>query len=262
MAGSPAAAGGTTTRSHAATAAPIHDAARPGMQRDDMSNSALVLDDVHLTLTSKAGPVNILRGVSLTAGQGESIAVVGPSGAGKSTLLAIVAGLEQADRGRVIVVGTDIGGLGESALAAFRRRAVGIVFQAFHLIPTMTALENVALPLELGSHDDPFGAARAALETVGLGARLHHFPSQLSGGEQQRVALARAFVPEPEVLLADEPTGNLDGETGRAVMGELFRLREARGSTLILVTHDHALAAQCDRMVHIADGRIVSAAGA
>ena len=211
---------------------------------------------MHLTLTSKAGPVNILRGVSFTAERGESIAVLGPSGAGKSTLLAIIAGLERADSGRVIVGGNDIAGLGESALAAFRRGAVGIVFQAFHLIPTMTALENVALPLELGTHGDPFGAAREALETVGLGHRLQHYPSQLSGGEQQRVALARAFVPQPDVLLADEPTGNLDGETGGAVMGELFRLRAERGSTLILVTHDHALAAQCDRMVHIADGRI------
>ena len=220
----------------------------------------MVLDDVHLTLTSKAGPVNILRGVSFTAERDESIAVLGPSGAGKSTLLAIIAGLERADSGRVIVGGNDIAGLGESALAAFRRGAVGIVFQAFHLIPTMTALENVALPLELGTHGDPFGAAREALETVGLGHRLQHYPSQLSGGEQQRVALARAFVPEPDVLLADEPTGNLDGETGGAVMGELFRLRAERGSTLILVTHDHALAAQCDRMVHIADGRIAAPA--
>ena len=215
---------------------------------------------MHLTLTSKAGPVNILRGVSFTAERGESIAVLGPSGAGKSTLLAIIAGLERADSGRVIVGGNDISGLGESALAAFRRGAVGIVFQAFHLIPTMTALENVALPLELGTHGDPFGAAREALETVGLGHRLQHYPSQLSGGEQQRVALARAFVPQPDVLLADEPTGNLDGETGGAVMGELFRLRAERGSTLILVTHDHALAAQCDRMVHIADGRIAAPA--
>ena len=225
-----------------------------------MTNPAVVLDDVHLTLTSKAGPVNILRGVSFTAERGESIAVLGPSGAGKSTLLAIIAGLERADSGRVIVGGNDIAGLGESALAAFRRGAVGIVFQAFHLIPTMTALENVALPLELGTHGDPFGAAREALETVGLGHRLQHYPSQLSGGEQQRVALARAFVPQPDVLLADEPTGNLDGETGGAVMGELFRLRAERGSTLILVTHDHALAAQCDRMVHIADGRIAAPA--
>jgi len=221
----------------------------------------VVLDDVHLTLTSKAGPVNILRGVSLDATRGESIAVLGPSGAGKSTLLAIVAGLERADSGRVIVSGTDIGTLGESALAAFRRGAVGIVFQAFHLIPTMTALENVALPLELGAHADPFDAARAALASVGLDHRLQHYPSQLSGGEQQRVAMARAFVPEPDVLLADEPTGNLDGETGGAVMAELFRLRAARGSTLILVTHDHALAAQCDRTVHIADGRIVAEGG-
>ena len=226
-----------------------------------MSGPAVLLDDVHLTLTSKAGPVNILRGVSFEAARSESIAVLGPSGAGKSTLLAIIAGLERADSGRVIVGGTDIGALGESALAAFRRKAVGIVFQAFHLIPTMTALENVALPLELGAHADPFGAAGAALESVGLGHRLQHYPSQLSGGEQQRVALARAFVPEPDVLLADEPTGNLDGETGGAVMAELFRLRAARQSTLILVTHDHALAAACDRTVHIADGRIAAAEG-
>ena len=226
-----------------------------------MSSPAVVLDDVHLTLTSRAGPVNILRGVSFEAARSESIAVLGPSGAGKSTLLAIIAGLERADQGRVIVGGTDIGDLGESALAAFRRKAVGIVFQAFHLIPTMTALENVALPLELGSHGDPFGAAGAALESVGLGHRLQHYPSQLSGGEQQRVALARAFVPQPDVLLADEPTGNLDGETGGAVMEELFRLRAAWESTLILVTHDHALAARCDRTVHIADGRITAVEG-
>lgn len=219
---------------------------------------AVVLDDVHLTLSSKAGPVNILRGVSLAVARGESVAVLGPSGAGKSTLLAIIAGLERADRGRVIVGGSDIGGLDESALAAFRRGGVGIVFQAFHLIPTMTALENVALPLELGARRDPFGAARAALESVGLGARVHHYPSQLSGGEQQRVALARAFAPAPQVLLADEPTGNLDGDTGRAVMALLFGLRAERGSTLVLVTHDHALAARCDQIVHIADGRIAS----
>ena len=224
-----------------------------------MDNPAVVLDEVHLTLHSRAGPVNILRGVSLTVARSGSVAVLGPSGAGKSTLLAIVAGLERADSGRVIVGGTDIGGLGESALAAFRRRAVGIVFQAFHLIPTMTALENVALPLELGTHPDPFAGARAALESVGLGARVQHYPSQLSGGEQQRVALARAFAAAPEVLLADEPTGNLDGETGRAVMAQLFGLRAERGSTLILVTHDHALAARCDHIVHIADGRIMPA---
>jgi putative ABC transport system ATP-binding protein len=221
---------------------------------------AVVLDNVYLTLTSRAGPVNILRGVSLSVPRGESVAVLGPSGAGKSTLLAIVAGLERADSGSVVVAGTDIGGLGESALAMFRRDAVGIVFQAFHLIPTMTALENVALPLELGAHRDPFKAARDALESVGLGERVQHYPSQLSGGEQQRVALARAFVPAPAVLLADEPTGNLDGETGQTVMSQLFGLRAEQGSTLILVTHDHALAARCDRMVHIADGQVVAAA--
>ncbi len=216
----------------------------------------MALEDVHLTLNSRAGPVDVLRGISLTAARGESIAVLGPSGAGKSTLLAVVAGLEKADKGRVAVVGTDIGALNESALAAFRCKSVGIVFQAFHLIPTMTALENVALPLELGAHPNPFGEAGAALESVGLGHRLQHYPGQLSGGEQQRVALARAFAPAPAVLLADEPTGNLDGETGYAVMERLLELRAERGSTLVLVTHDRGLAGRCDRMVHIADGRI------
>ncbi len=210
---------------------------------------------MHLTLTSQAGPVNILRGVSLAAARGESVAVLGPSGAGKSTLLAVIAGLERADSGTVTVDGRDIRGLGESSLASFRRDTVGIVFQAFHLIPTMTALENVALPLELGARRDALERARAALGSVGLGARLRHYPSQLSGGEQQRVALARAFAPEPAVLLADEPTGNLDSETGDTVMGVLFDLCAAREATLVLVTHDKAIAARCDRTVHMVDGR-------
>jgi putative ABC transport system ATP-binding protein len=220
------------------------------------NGNAIALSGVSLTLTSLAGPVPILRGIDFAVRPGEAVAVLGPSGAGKSTLLAVIAGLERADEGTVMVAGQRLDGLDEDALALMRRRAVGIVFQSFHLIPTMTALENVAVPLELAGRRDAFEAARAALDAVGLGKRVRHFPSQLSGGEQQRTALARAFAPRPAVLLADEPTGNLDGATGEQVIDLLFGLRAEARTTLVLVTHDPAIATRCDRIVHIAEGRI------
>ncbi|MGD9539178.1 MAG: ABC transporter ATP-binding protein [Alphaproteobacteria bacterium] len=226
------------------------------MTETDANGNAIALSGVSLTLSSLAGPVPILRGVDFAVRRGEAVAVLGPSGAGKSTLLAVIAGLERADEGSVTVAGERLDGLDEDALAMMRRRAVGIVFQSFHLIPTMTALENVAVPLELAGRRDAFEAARAALEAVGLGRRVRHFPSQLSGGEQQRTALARAFAPRPAVLLADEPTGNLDGATGAQVIDLLFGLRAEASTTLVLVTHDPAIAARCDRIVHIAEGRI------
>ncbi len=215
------------------------------------------LVDLHLTLESAAGRVNILRGIDLVVEAGASVGVVGPSGSGKSTMMMVVAGLERATRGRVEVAGRDLTTMSEDALALFRRDHVGIVFQAFHLVPTMTAIENVAIPLELAGRPKAFEEARAYLDAVGLGARTHHYPGQLSGGEQQRVAVARAFAPEPVLLLADEPTGNLDGATGRMVMELLFDLRARRGTTLLLITHDPGVAARCDRVVHLADGRIV-----
>ena len=206
---------------------------------------------------SGAGAVNILRGIDLSIAPGEAAGIVGPSGSGKSTLLAVMAGLERASAGTVRVAGHDLGGLGEDALARFRRDHVGIVFQSFHLIPTMTATENVAIPLELAGRRDAFPEAEAALAAVGLGHRLGHYPSELSGGEQQRVALARAVVARPRLLLADEPTGNLDGSTGRAIISLLFDLHRSQNMTLVLITHDPEVAAVCDRMVRIEDGRIV-----
>ncbi|MCG5242773.1 ABC transporter ATP-binding protein [Azospirillum doebereinerae] len=214
------------------------------------------LDDVHLRLDSGAGPVNILRGVNLQVGRGERVGVVGPSGSGKSTMMMVMAGLERPSAGRIRVAGRDLGSLNEDGLARFRRDHVGIVFQAFHLVPTMTALENVAIPLEFAGVSDAFDRARLGLEAVGLGHRIHHYPGQLSGGEQQRTALARAFVAEPALLLADEPTGNLDIDTGATIVKLLFDLAERRGTTLVLITHDPALAARCDRTVRLADGRI------
>ena len=211
---------------------------------------------LELTLPSTAGPVNILRGVDLEIAAGEAVGLVGPSGSGKTSLLMVLAGLERANAGSVWLDGREITELGEDALARLRRKAIGIVFQNFHLIPTMTALENVAVPLELAARRDAGTRARAALEAVGLGARLAHLPGQLSGGEQQRVAIARAFAPEPRLLLADEPTGNLDRATGAAVMELLFRLRAERGTALLLITHDPALAERCGRCVHMADGRV------
>jgi len=208
-------------------------------------------------LASAAGEVNILRGIDLDIGRGESVAVTGPSGSGKSTMLMVMAGLERPTSGRVSVAGEDLTTLDEDQLALFRRRNVGIVFQAFHLIPTMTALENVAVPLEFAGDANAFAHARAGLEAVGLGHRLAHYPGQLSGGEQQRVALARAFAGEPPLLFADEPTGNLDATTGASIIDLLFQLRTRRSTTLVLITHDPSLAARCDRMVRLHDGRIV-----
>ena len=210
-----------------------------------------------LTVPAAAGPVNILRGIDLDIAPGAAVGIVGPSGSGKTSLLMVLAGLERATAGSVMLAGQELTRLDEDALARLRRRHVGIVFQAFHLIPTMTALENVAVPLELAGMRDAMVQAAASLRAVGLGARLAHLPGQLSGGEQQRVALARALAPRPTLLLADEPTGNLDRATGAAVMDLLFALRAQTRATLLLITHDPALAARCSRIVTLADGRIV-----
>jgi putative ABC transport system ATP-binding protein len=220
--------------------------------------ASIEIEDVRLTLASAAGPVNILNGVSLHVARGEALALLGPSGSGKSSLLMVAAGLEAATSGRVAVAGQNLGALNEDQLARFRREHVGIVFQSFHLVPTMTALENVAVPLELLRRPDAFAKAEAALEAVSLKHRLDHYPGQLSGGEQQRVALARAIVHEPEVLFADEPTGNLDGVTGGAIVDLLFSLRARVGATLFLVTHEQSLAERCDRVLHMKDGLIVA----
>ena len=217
----------------------------------------ILFDEVHLTLASAAGAVNVLRGASLNIAAGERVSLIGPSGSGKSTLMMVTGGLERPSRGRVVVAGTDLAALDEDALARFRRATIGIVFQSFHLIPAMTALENVAIPLELAGRADAFAAARDGLAAVGLEHRVLHYPGQLSGGEQQRVALARAFAAGPKLLLADEPTGNLDIATGRHVIDLLFALSAERGTTLLLITHDRDLARRCDRVVHMADGRIV-----
>ncbi|MDY0882049.1 ABC transporter ATP-binding protein [Dongia soli] len=218
--------------------------------------SAVELAGIQLTLASDAGEVNILRGIDLTIAPGETVGIVGPSGSGKTSLMLLIAGLEKPSAGSLRVAGRDLSGLSEDRLALFRRQEIGIVFQAFHLIPTMTALENVAVPLELAGRKDAFDAARAALHSVGLGHRLAHYPSQLSGGEQQRVALARAIVAKPRLLLADEPTGNLDLETGAVIVDLIFDLAREHGSTLMLITHDPALAARCARIVRLADGRV------
>lgn len=223
-----------------------------------MTDPVIELASAELALHSKAGLVEILRGVDLTIGKGETVGIVGPSGSGKSSLLMIMGGLERATGGVVKALGRDLTQLDEDALARFRRDHMGVVFQSFHLIPTMTALENVAAPLELAGDGQAFDKAAAELEGVGLGGRLDHYPAQLSGGEQQRVALARAAAPRPDILLADEPTGNLDGATGTAIVDLLFGLHEKHGSTLVLVTHDPSLAAQCGRVVRVGDGRIAS----
>ncbi|MBH62076.1 MAG: hypothetical protein CL569_06440 [Alphaproteobacteria bacterium] len=216
----------------------------------------VLLEDVHLTLESRAGAVNILRGINLNIETSESVGVVGPSGSGKSTMLAVTAGLERTSTGRVTVAGMAYEGQNEDALALFRRRHIGIVFQAFHLIPAMTALENVAVPLELSGDRNAFDTARASLSAVGLEDRADHYPAQLSGGEQQRVALARAFAAEPALILADEPTGNLDTETGQQIIDLMFEIRARENTTLMLITHDTAVANRCDRVVHLNDGRI------
>jgi putative ABC transport system ATP-binding protein len=217
--------------------------------------------NLHLSLVGGAGPVNILRGVDLSVKRGETISIVGPSGAGKTTLLMALSGLERPSSGQVRIADTDLTAISEDDLARFRRRHVGIVFQSFHLVPTMTALENVSLPLEFAAAADPAGQAKAALEKTGLGDRLHHFPGELSGGEQQRVALARAFVANPSLLLADEPTGNLDRETGIMVMDLLFSLQKEHGTTLVLVTHDESVASRCHRSIQMIDGRIMEMSG-
>ena len=219
-----------------------------------MTDPILSLKDARLTLDGNAGPVDILRGITLGVNRGETLGLIGPSGSGKSSLLMLMGGLEHATGGVITALGQDLTAMDEDALARFRRDHMGVVFQSFHLIPTMTALENVATPLELAGVADAFDRARAELESVGLGDRLDHYPAQMSGGEQQRVALARASAPRPAILLADEPTGNLDGVNGQAIMDLLFGLRDRHGATLILVTHAPELADRCDRVIRLRDG--------
>ena len=223
-----------------------------------MTQTILSLKDARLTLDGNAGKVEILRGVTLDVTRGETVGLTGPSGSGKSSLLMLMGGLERATGGSVTALGHDLTRLNEDALARVRRDHMGVVFQSFHLIPTMTALENVATPLELAGRADAFDRAEAELAAVGLSHRAGHYPAEMSGGEQQRVALARAAAPEPDLLLADEPTGNLDAATGETIVKLLFGLRE-RGATLVLVTHDPDLAARCDRTVRLTDGRIADA---
>lgn len=221
-----------------------------------MTEPVLDLTDVGLTLQGNAGPVEILRGITLRVNRGETVGLVGPSGSGKSSLLMLMGGLETATAGRVRALGRDLTAMDEDALARFRLGNMGVVFQSFHLIPTMTALENVATPLELAGAADAWDRAEAELRAVGLGGRIDHYPAQMSGGEQQRVALARAAAPRPAILLADEPTGNLDGANGQAIMDLLFGLRDRHGATLVLVTHAPELADRCDRVIRLRDGRI------
>lgn len=223
-----------------------------------MTDPVLALTDARLTLAGNAGPVEILKGISLEVAKGETVGLIGPSGSGKSSLLMLMGGLERATGGKVLALGQDLTAMDEDALARFRRGNMGVVFQSFHLIPTMTALENVALPMELAGVPDAFARAQGELESVGLGHRVDHYPAQMSGGEQQRVALARAAAPRPAILLADEPTGNLDGVNGQAIMDLLFGLRDRHGATLVLVTHAPELAARCDRVIRLADGLLVS----
>ncbi len=227
------------------------------VEEQQQQDNIVELVDVHVTLNSGAGPVDILKGIDLTIEAGDTVSVVGPSGAGKSTMMMIMAGLENPTRGSVLIASKELTQLNEDELALFRRDHIGIVFQAFHLVPTMTALENVAIPLEFAGRDDAFDRARDELVTVGLGHRLGHYPGQLSGGEQQRVALARALVPSPALLLADEPTGNLDGQTGEQIIELMFELSRQRGTTLILITHDMRLAGRCRRNIRIADGLVL-----
>jgi len=225
----------------------------------NLAGPAIALAGVNLSLGQGAGRVHILKDVALHIGTGEAVGLIGPSGSGKSTLLMVMAGLERPDSGTVLVADAMLGKLDEDELARFRGRNIGIVFQSFHLIPTMTALENVAVPLELAGLPDAQARARTELDAVGLSERMHHYPAQLSGGEQQRVALARALAPNPAILVADEPTGNLDEDTGRQIVDLLFQGHEERGTTLVLVTHDTALAARCGRVVRLRSGHIVSA---
>ncbi len=222
-----------------------------------MGEPVIDLENVHLSLGSGASRVHILKGMSLAINAGESVGIVGPSGSGKSTLLMVMAGLERSDSGKVLVSQADLAALNEDQLATFRGRTIGIVFQSFHLIPNMTALENVAVPLELAGHGDAFDRAEHELHAVGLGDRVTHYPAEMSGGEQQRVALARAMAPNPPILIADEPTGNLDEATGRQIADLMFEKRAERGMTLVLVTHDLGLADRCARMVRLQSGEIV-----
>jgi putative ABC transport system ATP-binding protein len=221
-----------------------------------MEEPAVEIDNVHLSLGRGAARVHILKGISLTIARGETAGLNGPSGSGKSTLLMVIAGLEQPDTGTAKVDGVDLGKLGEDALARFRGARIGIVFQSFHLIPTMTALENVAIPLELLGADAPFARAGAELAAVGLKDRPSHYPAQLSGGEQQRVAVARAMAPGPAILVADEPTGNLDEATGASIIDLIFALSRDRGTSLVVVTHDPALTRRCDRRIWLRSGRV------
>lgn len=221
-----------------------------------MTETVIELKKVSLTLGQGASCVHVLKGISLEVARGETIGIVGPSGSGKSTLLMVLAGLERVDAGTVRIAGTTMNGRSEDEIAAFRGRNIGIVFQSFHLIPNMTALENVAVPLELAGHPDPFAVAGRELAAVGLAERVTHYPSELSGGEQQRVAIARALAPEPKILVADEPTGNLDQTTGRQIADLLFAKAEERGMTLLLVTHDPLLAGRCGRQVAMRSGLI------
>ncbi len=223
-----------------------------------MTDPILSLKDASLSLNGNAGRVDILKDITLNVAKGETLGMIGPSGSGKSSLLMLMGGLEQATKGTIRALGHDLTAMDEDALARFRRDHMGVVFQSFHLIPTMTALENVATPLELAGAPDAFDRALAELETVGLGYRAGHYPAQLSGGEQQRVALARASAPRPDILLADEPTGNLDEANGAVIMDLLFGLRDRNGATLVLVTHASELAARCDRIVRLRDGYIAT----
>ncbi|MXN65162.1 ATP-binding cassette domain-containing protein [Stappia sp. GBMRC 2046] len=226
------------------------------MTTETAASSVIMLRQVHLSLGSGAGRVHILKGIDLEIEKGCSVGLVGPSGSGKSTLLMVMAGLERADEGEVIAAGETLTKLDEDQLARFRGRNVGIIFQSFHLVPNMTALENVAVPLELAGDPQAFDKAHAELEAVGLGERLSHYPAQLSGGEQQRVAIARALVVEPQILIADEPTGNLDETTGEQIVELMFEASEKRGTTLVLVTHDLTLARRCDRVIRVRSGEI------
>lgn len=221
-----------------------------------MPDTILSLKNIRLSLSANAGMVEILHDISLTVNRGETLGMIGPSGSGKSSLLMLMGGLEQATAGKISALGNDLTTMNEDALARFRRHHMGVVFQSFHLIPTMTALENVATPLELAGEPDAFERARTELEALGLGARVDHYPSQMSGGEQQRVALARASAPRPEILLADEPTGNLDETTGASIIDTMLGLRDRHGTTIVLVTHAADLAARCDRIIRLRDGRI------
>ncbi|OCX66651.1 ABC transporter [Thioclava sp. SK-1] len=225
-----------------------------------MADTVLSLQDAELTLDGNAGPVEILRRVTLQVKRGESVGLTGPSGSGKSSLLMLMGGLEQATGGAITALGQDLSAMSEDALARFRRGNMGIVFQSFHLVPTMSAVENVALPMEIAGVSDAFERARAELDAVGLGHRMGHYPAEMSGGEQQRVALARAVAPRPAILLADEPTGNLDETTGAAIMDLLFGLQDRHGATLVLVTHARELAQRCDRVIRLRDGQLDLAA--